>query len=227
MSDTIAVLAALVVLNAAQDRLPARSVVPAVLATALLLAHARRRGLGWDELGLSGRRLMSGARWAAGGAGTLGVVYTAGVALPATRSAFVDPRYDGTPREALATALVVVPLRTVLLEEVAFRSVLWGLLGRQTSVRGGLAGSSALFGLWHVVPALRFATAHGVPRSEVRRTAGTVLGTVAVTAAAGVVLGEARRRSGSLLAPAGLHWAANGLAVLGGLVARRLGQTGG
>jgi membrane protease YdiL (CAAX protease family) len=41
-----------------------------------------------------------------------------------------------------------------------------------------------------------------------------VLGTVLFTAAAGVVFCELRRRSGSLLAPAGLHWAVNGLSVL-------------
>ena len=41
-----------------------------------------------------------------------------------------------------------------------------------------------------------------------------ILGTVAFTAASGVVFCELRRRSGSLLAPAGLHWATNGLSVL-------------
>jgi membrane protease YdiL (CAAX protease family) len=41
-----------------------------------------------------------------------------------------------------------------------------------------------------------------------------VLGTVLFTAASGVVFCELRRRSGSLLAPAGLHWAVNGLSVL-------------
>ena len=40
------------------------------------------------------------------------------------------------------------------------------------------------------------------------------LGTVLFTAASGVVFCELRRRSGSLLAPAGLHWAVNGLSVL-------------
>ena len=49
-----------------------------------------------------------------------------------------------------------------------------------------------------------------------RRTgqAISVLGTVLFTSLAGVVFCELRRRSGSLLAPAGLHWAVNGLAVL-------------
>jgi membrane protease YdiL (CAAX protease family) len=41
-----------------------------------------------------------------------------------------------------------------------------------------------------------------------------VAGAVVFTAAAGVLLCELRRRSGSLLAPAGLHWAVNGLGVV-------------
>ena len=39
-----------------------------------------------------------------------------------------------------------------------------------------------------------------------------VVGAVVFTATAGMLLGE--RRSGSLLAPAGLHWAVNGVGVL-------------
>jgi membrane protease YdiL (CAAX protease family) len=42
----------------------------------------------------------------------------------------------------------------------------------------------------------------------------TVLATVLFTALSGVVFCELRRRSGSILASAGLHWATNGLAVL-------------
>jgi membrane protease YdiL (CAAX protease family) len=38
--------------------------------------------------------------------------------------------------------------------------------------------------------------------------------TVLFTGLSGVVFCELRRRSGNLLAPAGLHWATNGLAVL-------------
>jgi membrane protease YdiL (CAAX protease family) len=40
-----------------------------------------------------------------------------------------------------------------------------------------------------------------------------------VTAAAGLVLAELRRRSGSLLAPGLLHWATNGLGYLVGALA--------
>jgi uncharacterized protein len=43
-----------------------------------------------------------------------------------------------------------------------------------------------------------------------------VLAAVGFTALAGVLLCELRRRSGSLLAAAGLHWATNGLGLLVG-----------
>jgi len=55
--------------------------------------------------------------------------------------------------------------------------------------------------------------------------AGAVLvvtGTVVFTTIGGLVFGELRRRSRSVLAGAGAHWATNALGVLFGLVARRL-----
>ena len=80
------------------------------------------------------------------------------------------------------------------------------------------AVSSALFGLWHVLPSLGLAGDNEAIGSTVGKgSAGqavSVLGTVAFTGLAGVVFCELRRRSGSLLAPAGLHWATNGLGVL-------------
>jgi len=44
---------------------------------------------------------------------------------------------------------------------------------------------------------------------------------VITTVLAGVVLCEPRRRSGSLLAPIGLHWAINALGYVAALVATR------
>ena len=46
-----------------------------------------------------------------------------------------------------------MPFGTVLLEEVGFRGALHGLLGRATAGTA-TAVSSALFGLWHVLPAI-------------------------------------------------------------------------
>ena len=51
--------------------------------------------------------------------------------------------------------------------------------------------------------------------------------TVALTTAGGLLFGELRRRSSSVVAGAGAHWATNALGVLFGLVARRLPPEGG
>jgi len=75
-----------------------------------------------------------------------------------------------------------------------------------------------------VMPALNVgATNRGV--SDAVGGAGNavvVIGTVALTTIGGLVFGELRRRSGSVLASAGAHWATNALGVLFGLVAWRL-----
>jgi membrane protease YdiL (CAAX protease family) len=115
-------------------------------------------------------------------------------------------------------SLVTIPLATVIFEEIAFRSVLWGLLAHDHGAAVATVVSSLLFGLWHILPALDATRAAAAiqpdARHDRRRVVRAVIGTVVVTALAGVVLAELRRRSGSVIAPLGLHWAANGLAVM-------------
>ena len=153
-----------------------------------------------------------------GPAGAVGVVFAAGAALPMTRGAFRDARYELGWEHAVLTAFVLIPLGTVLFEEVAFRGVLWGLLRRGHRTWVATVISSVLFGLWHVLPSLGLAADNQAIGSAVGKgTSGqaiSVLGTVLFTGLAGVVFCELRRRSGSLLASAGLHWATNGLGVL-------------
>jgi membrane protease YdiL (CAAX protease family) len=191
---------------------------------AALLAWARLDGLGWSELGLGRDRLRSGCLWGLGAVAVVAGVYTVGVLQPLTRPAFQDVRYDLAPLEALGTAFVVIPLGTVALEEIAFRSVLWGMLARHMGQWQVLATTSVLFGFWHVIPALRVGgTNRGV--AEAVGNAGAalvVVGTVVLTTIGGLVFGEMRRRSGSVLAGAGAHWATNALGVLFGLLAWRL-----
>lgn len=193
-------------------------------AAAALLAFARWSGLSWDELGLSRSTLPRGALWGAGAAAVVGGVYLVGVLVPVTRTAFVDTRYQGSPLEALATALVVIPLGTVLFEEVAFRSVLWAFLARHAPTWQVMAATSGLFGLWHVLPALDSTANQAVATlgDEPAARVGIVLGTVVLTTLGGLVFAELRRRTGSLWAPVGLHWATNGLGVLFGALATRL-----
>jgi membrane protease YdiL (CAAX protease family) len=138
--------------------------------------------------------------------------------VPATRVMFLDNRYHLPAGSAVLTALVVIPLGTVLVEEIAFRGVLAGLLRHHHGWWWATGTSSVLFGLWHILPSSSL--------NRHNRAAGAILGTgadgqvavivgaVAFTALAGVVLCELRRRSGSLLASAGLHWASNAVGVL-------------
>ncbi|MEV0633984.1 CPBP family intramembrane glutamic endopeptidase [Streptomyces sp. NPDC050619] len=75
------------------------------------------------------------------------------------------------------------------------------------------AVSSLLFGFWHVLPSrglTRSNEAAAVLGTGPAGTTQSVTAAVAATTAAGVGLCGLRRRSGSLLAPAALHWALNG-----------------
>ena len=217
------VVAALAMLNVA-DHLLRLGLWLGPVAAVVLLGYARLSGLSWAQLGLGRDRVRSGAVWAGLAIAIVGAVYLAGVLLPPTRSAFLDARYHLGLAGALLSAFVVIPVGTVLVEEVAFRSVLWGMLTRHMTKWRVLAVSSALFGLWHVLPSLHLASANrgvGEAVGGAGASAGVlvVLATVAFTALGGVVAGELRRRSGSLLASAGMHWATNALGVLFGLVA--------
>ncbi|MGY1792457.1 lysostaphin resistance A-like protein [Geodermatophilus sp. SYSU D00525] len=186
------------------------------LAGAALLAGARLSGFGWSELGLGRDRLGAGCRWALGAVGVVVAVYAVGVALPPTRPVFLDDRYDLPPAGVLSKVLLSIPLGTVVLEELAFRSVLWAVLARHCRPWQVLVTTAVLFGLWHVPTVL--AAGEGVRGFP----AAVVGGTVVVTTAGGLVFGELRRRSGSVVASAGAHWATNALGVLAGALVRRL-----
>jgi membrane protease YdiL (CAAX protease family) len=202
-------------------------VVGPVAALGLVLL-ARRLGLSWDDLGLSRQTWAKGVAYATGAVLVVAALYAIAAVLPVTRTAFLDARYLMAPGSALLTALVVIPLGTVLLEEIAFRGVLLGLITRHAGVRWGLAFSSVLFGAWHILPSLGLASVNpavaGVVGAGAGATVVVVLGVVTFTALAGWLLGELRRRSGSLLAAAGLHWAVNGVGVLVATVIYATGQ---
>jgi membrane protease YdiL (CAAX protease family) len=215
----IVVLVSLVVVNVWVHVGPRRAhLVTGPLGAVALLALARAAGLSWAALGLSVSQLLPGLAYGAAAVGAIALVYAVGSALPLTRRAFLDTRYRIPMRAAVLMSLVTIPLSTVVFEEVAFRSVLWGLLEADHGTVAATVWTSVLFGLWHVLPALVVTdTSTAIKESGPagrRRVVLTVLGTVVFTALAGVVFAELRRRSGSLVAPLLLHWAANGLAVV-------------
>lgn len=191
------------------------AVVPAAAIGLVLLV--RSRGLGWSDLGLGREHWKSGAGYAAGAVLLVAGVIAVGVLLPWTRPMFLNNNY-ATLSGALIASMVIIPLQTVIPEELAFRGVLHGALHRAWGFRGVAAAGSLLFGLWHI------ATSMGLTASNVGFTkifgggvfgmAVGVIGAVLATAAAGFVFTWLRNRSGSLIAPIALHWSLNGMGAL-------------
>ena len=193
----VAVVAVLTVHNLAGNLLaPARYYVPGNLAVAaVVLGLARAAGAGGEELGMSPAALPGGLAVGLAGAGV--VLAALAAAGARTRPLLADGRMAGVGARGTAyRALVRIPLGTVALEEVAFRGALPALAGPVVAC--------ALFGLWHVVPTVAALDANGMARSSL-----LVAGAVLFTAAAGGVLYGLAAATGSLLAPALVHLAAN------------------
>lgn len=189
--------------------------VPAAAVGLLLLV--RSRGLGWTELGLGRAHWRSGAAYAAAAVGLVLAVIAVGALLPWTRPMFLNNNY-ATLSGALVASMVVIPLQTVIPEELAFRGVLHGALDRAWGFRGVAAAGSLLFGLWHIATSLGLTSSNvGFTRLFGAGVFGTVAGVVLAvlaTGVAGFVFSWLRRRSGSLLAPIALHWSLNGMGAL-------------
>lgn len=197
-------------------RFTSLDLVVAAGSVVFLLAAARRSGLSWADLGLARATMASGIRWALTAAAVVAIGYLI-VAVTPLQVLLQDSRFDDGWSDAIWRAAVTVPLGTVLWEEVAFRGVLWSQLRSRWSAATATAASSLLFGVWHALPALRFAETNEGAESVASGTVavvGTVAVTIVVTGLAGALLCEMRRRSDSLLAPFGLHWAANAFGVL-------------
>jgi membrane protease YdiL (CAAX protease family) len=182
-----------------------------------LVVLLRFNGLGWAELGLGRDHWKSGAAYALAAVVLVVAVIAIGALLPVTRPMFMNNHY-ATISGALVASMVVIPLQTVIPEELAFRGVLHGALNRAWGFRGVALAGSLLFGLWHIATSLGLTSSNvGFTRlfggGIVGMLAGVTLAVVA-TAAAGFVFSWLRRRSGSLIAPIALHWSLNGLGAL-------------
>lgn len=185
-------------------------------AAVALMALARADGRTWDELGLHPGRFGPGARWGVAAGGAVLAAGAAGSRTPAGRAALRDDRARrGGRAGALRAALVRVPFGTVALEEVAFRSVLPAVLAPRVGRGGAAAASAALFGLWHVLPSATLADDNvAVGRLTGGSSRRAVALAVASTTVAGAGFAWLRERSGSVLAPALLHWTTNGAGYL-------------
>jgi|SRR5829696_3652636 len=210
------VIAVMIVTNVALTVLPVRwHLAVCVLASMVLLALAWLDGLSAEDVGLGATTIPAGAAWAAVIVVVVAAGYAVATAVPLTRAAFADRRAtEASGRSVTVRLLVTLPFGTVLMEETAFRGVLFGMWSARYGSTWAIVGTSALFGLWHVVSAPAMHESHdtvgGVVGHGRRGLVLTTLATLVFTALGGVVFALLRLWSNSLLPPMGLHWALNG-----------------
>ncbi|WP_420098085.1 CPBP family intramembrane glutamic endopeptidase [Corynebacterium sp.] len=224
--NVVAVVAALAVINVTAHFSQLAAVATTVpVGVAILLVIARANGMTWRDLGLGRHTHGRGLLYGVGAAALVVVAVGIAVALPFTREFFFNESYASL-RTALIAALVIIPLQTVLPEELAFRGVLHGTLARMGGTKLVFFGSSLLFGLWHIASSLNLtATNAGLTAFLGSGTAAQWLGVggaVVATAAAGAGLTWLRHHTGSVIAPIGLHWALNAVGALAAAAAWQL-----
>ena len=151
----------------------------------------------------------------------------AGAFLPSTWSYYRDERVvRASASSALYEIFVRIPLATATSEELMFRSALEAILRLRRSSLQTLLMSNALFGAWHVFPALDHLRSNPRQRADgTRTTTGKLRLLIAhccATAVAGLALSLLRRTSGSVAAPILVHYCVNGGAFGGSWLASNL-----
>ena len=177
--------------------------VPYGLASSVAaVALSRRGGATLAELGLERERIGDGVRVGAITSTLAAAAIATGAAIPATRRFYADDRVVHPHGATLVYEVGVrIPVGTAVVEEVLFRSALLGLSLHQRSWVSSAAWSSALFGAWHVLPAMATISDSAALTGMSGRVgrAGAVAGAVVATTVGGIVFAELRRRSGSVV----------------------------
>lgn len=208
--DLVALGSVLIVL--AVGNISRSIIVPdtAQLATNLALATAIV-AIGWwsglrtADLGLRPERLAAGNRLGLVAAALIAlVVIGAGVVSTQVASLaerFADDRVDIGPGALLVRIVLIIPVGTVLVEEIIFRGVILALLVRILRPAGAIVAAAVIFGLWHIFPTWwADRTLDGL---------GAAAGTFVATTLAGFGFVWLRRRPDSLIAPIWAHVATN------------------
>ena len=214
----LVVIAAIVIINIVNNRVAPKThyLLWSFAGSVVLVAIGLLDGNSFTDMGLGWFFFLSGFIWAAASIGLVAAIYVIGSFFRKTRQAFKDESIGGLSGGRLAfQALVEVPFGTVMLEEIAFRAVLFSMLARRFGVGWAIAISALLFGIWHVLPSIgtheRNPALGSVVGGGIRGNVLAVAGSVLTTTLAGVLFALMRIVSGSVIAPMGLHWATNGL----------------
>lgn len=190
-----------------------------VLGVALLVA--RRAGTTWTTMGLRPDRKKQGISAGVVVIAIITVGVAIGIAIPATRELFRDERViESSILWVLFETFVRIPLATALYEEVLFRGIVFGMLVRRRSPLVAGLMTSALFGLWHILPTIE--TLDTNPGGDLFTGAigllVAIIGAIAGTTIAGLGFLWIRLYANSTYAPVLAHIGTNSVAMLGSLI---------
>ena len=226
MRDAAAVIGALLTINVlAHFVIDGATYLVVPIGSVVVIGYMRWRGFTWHEMGLARDQWSRGLKYAVPIVIAVAVIAIGGALLPLTRSFYLSDRYD-TVSLAVWSAFVVIPLQTVIPEELLFRGALDSSLTPIASTRVTYVVGASLFGLWHIASSTGLAAGNEgltelVGSGLAAKMVG-IVGAVVVTSCAGLAFIWLRRRSDSLLAPMSLHWALNGAGALGAAIAWQL-----
>jgi membrane protease YdiL (CAAX protease family) len=188
-------------------------------AVGVLIGLAALTTFGSEAIGLGGNGL-GGALLL--GLGTCALVSTVGLIMlrkDSLRHLLVDSRVAGLSKQGTMFAVLVrIPLVTALVEEVVFRGVLHAALMAAFPPAAAVWIGAALFGIWHLGPAVDQAQENGMNRRG--QLLHSVVTVVAMTLA-GAILVWLRVETGSIWAPLAVHAAANMAATVLARIASR------
>jgi membrane protease YdiL (CAAX protease family) len=200
--------------------IPSEFYVPVNLAAAgAAIAAAHALGASWRDLGLARDRMKAGLKLGGITLIPIAAAVALGLAIPWTRDFFRDTTIlSASAAEALYTLLLRIPFGTALAEELIFRGALLGLFMQRHRPWVAVALSSAVFGVWHVLPTLDSLDTNpgaSATAGSVVLQAGAVALVVVATGVAGGFFSWLRLRSGSILAPWLTHTGFNSIGYLG------------
>lgn len=169
-------------------------------------------GLSLADMGLAPSEMLHGVAIALVISIVIAGSIYASAHVPRLRSIFRGSHLaDSTGRQLAYAIGVRIPLSTALLEETLFRGVLLGLLLQVHSTWVALLVSSALFGIWHILPTVAHLEHNEALATTLghKQRVGAILLTVLTTGLAGAAFSMLRLWSGSLLTPWLVHWTIN------------------
>ena len=199
---------------------PSELYVPVNLAAGIAaVAAVHALGAGWRDLGLARDRMLAGLKLGGLTLIPIAAAVGLGLAIPWTRDFFRDTTIvNASTPEALYTILLRIPLGTAMAEELIFRGALLGLFLQRHRPWVAAALSSAVFGVWHVLPTLNSLDTNpgaSATSGSLLLEAAAVAFVVLATGVAGMFFSWLRLRSGSLLAPWLTHTGFNAIGYIG------------